>query len=196
MMVKELSFNTRLTIDLLKLSSILSIRGKILLEGATSLSHIYSLLQFLRYETRYRFEILTDLFAIDKYTSKKRFQLFYILISPFNMLRMKVTTRLKEFQTVPSICDLYSSANWLERESWDMFGLFFANHCDLRRLLTDYGFVGYPLRKDFPVVGYFETNYDDEQRHIILQPVKMTQDFRTFVFKSPWVTRNVKINFK
>jgi len=191
-MVKGFGFITRYAYDFLKFSSYLSIRGGVLLESFVLFSRLYRQLQFMRKEARFRFEILTDLFAVDRYTSKKRFQLHYVLVSIRNMVRLKVTTLIKEFASIPSICELYSSANWLERECWDMFGLFFRNHCDLRRLLTDYGFSGFPLRKDFPVVGYFEINYDDEQRHIILHPVKMTQDFRTFVFRTPWINKNEK----
>ena len=101
-------------------------------------------------------------------------------------MRIRVEVRTDTASAVPSLCNLFLSAEWNEREAWDMYGIFFSDHPDLRRLLTDYGFEGHPLRKDFPLTGYVEVRYDDEQKRVVYDPVKLTQEFRTFDFLSPW----------
>ena len=101
-------------------------------------------------------------------------------------LRIRVKVRAGEGEAVPSVTGVFSSADWFEREAWDLYGIYFSDHPDLRRLLTDYGFEGHPLRKDFPLTGYVEIRYDDEQKRVVYEPVKLTQDFRSFDFMSPW----------
>ena len=101
-------------------------------------------------------------------------------------MRVRVKVRAGEGDAVPSVADVFSTANWFERETWDLYGVYFSDHPDLRRLLTDYGFEGHPLRKDFPLTGYVEVRYDDEQKRVVYEPVRLTQDFRTFDFLSPW----------
>jgi len=117
---------------------------------------------------------------------EERFEVVYNLLSLThnNRVRIKVSTDAET--PVPSATAVFSAANWLERETWDMFGIFFSDHPDLRRILTDYGFEGHPLRKDFPLTGYVEVRYDDEQKRVVYEPVKLTQDYRTFDFLSPW----------
>jgi NADH-quinone oxidoreductase subunit C len=110
----------------------------------------------------------------------------YHLLSPRFNRRIRVKLRTDEDHPVPSAVGVFSSAGWFEREAWDLFGILFSDHPDLRRLLTDYGFEGHPLRKDFPLTGYVEVRYDDEQKRVVYEPVKLTQDFRSFDFLSPW----------
>ena len=127
-----------------------------------------------------------DLFAVDYPTKENRFELIYCLLSTKYNSRIKIKTFVDELTPVESIVDLYQSANWLEREVWDMHGVYIEQHPDLRRILTDYGFEGYPLRKDFPLSGYNEVRYDDSQKRVIYEPVELTQEFRVFQFNSPW----------
>jgi NADH-quinone oxidoreductase subunit C len=132
------------------------------------------------------FEQLIDVCGVDYPDRAHRFEIVYTLLSVSlnHRLRVKVTT--DEDTPVPSAVGVYPSANWFERETWDLYGVFFADHPDLRRILTDYGFDGHPMRKDFPLTGYVELRYDPDQRRVVYEPVKLTQDFRTFDFASPW----------
>ena len=116
----------------------------------------------------------------------KRFEVVYNLLSLSHNQRIRLKVPTDERSPVPSMVQLFNSAGWFEREVWDMFGIFFTDHPDLRRMLTDYGFEGHPLRKDFPLTGYVEVRYDDEQKRVVYEPVKLTQDFRSFDFMSPW----------
>ena len=117
---------------------------------------------------------------------EERFEIVYNLLSIAHNHRVRVKVSTDEKTPVPSIVPLFSAAGWFEREVWDMFGVFFTDHPDLRRMLTDYGFEGHPLRKDFPLTGYVEVRYDEEQKRVVYEPVKLTQDFRSFDFMSPW----------
>jgi len=166
------------------LFSLFSVRGVDLMEISSNkfLSHM----QFAKKEPQLRYQVLTDIFAVDFVSVRKRFQLNYILVSLRCLERLRLVLMTDGLTTVASVTKQYLSANWLERECWDMFGLFFEDHCDLRRILTDYGFEGYPLRKDFPVTGYLEVYYDDELKRVCLQPLKLTQEFRNYEFKTPW----------
>jgi len=124
--------------------------------------------------------------AIDYPERRNRFDVIYLLLSISNNARLRLVAQIGEGQTVPSATSVFMGANWPEREIWDMFGIFFADHPDLRRLLTDYGFEGHPLRKDFPLSGHVEARYDDTQRRVINKEVHLVQEFRDFDFLSPW----------
>ena len=132
------------------------------------------------------FSQLTDLTAVDYPSRLQRFELVYQLLSIENNKRVRIICSINDGQIVPSVTGIYKSAEWPEREVWDMYGLFFSDHPDLRRLLTDYGFEGHPLRKDFPLTGYVEVRYDDIEKRVAYQPVQLTQEYRDFDFLSPW----------
>jgi NADH-quinone oxidoreductase subunit C len=144
------------------------------------------LLEILKNHTKFRFKSLVDITAIDYPSEKNRFKVYYNLLSINMNYRIFIRTEVTEFGYIPSVCSVFMSASWLEREVWDMFGIFFANHPDLRRILTDYGFEGFPLRKDFPLTGYVEVRYDDEQKSVVYEPVELAQEYRLFDFQSPW----------
>jgi len=135
---------------------------------------------------RFGFQQLVDLCGVDFPDRAERFEVVYHLLSLTRNLRIRVKVTTDEHQPVPSVIEVYPNANWFEREAFDMYGMLFSNHPDLRRLLTDYGFQGHPLRKDFPMTGYVEVRYDDEQKRVVYEPVKLTQEFRQFDFLSPW----------
>lgn len=141
---------------------------------------------FLRDHTNTQFKMLLDITAVDYPTRNLRFEVVYNLLSVQYNSRIRIKTCVDEITPVDSLCELYPSANWWERETWDMFGIFFTRHPDLRRILTDYGFQGHPLRKDFPLSGYVEVRYDDSEKRVITEPIEMTQEFRYFDFASPW----------
>lgn len=141
---------------------------------------------FLKDHENCLFKVLIDIFAVDYPSKENRFELIYCLLSTKYNSRIKVKTFVDEFTPVESIVDLYQAANWLEREVWDMNGIYIEQHPDLRRILTDYGFEGYPLRKDFPLSGYTEVRYDDSQKRVISEPLELSQEFRVFNFNSPW----------
>ena len=135
---------------------------------------------------RFGFQQLLDLCGVDYPDRRERFEVVYHLLSLTRNARLRVKESTDEVQPVPSVISAYPAANWFEREAYDMYGMLFSGHPDLRRLLTDYGFEGHPLRKDFPMTGYVEVRYDEEQRRVVYEPVKLTQEFRTFDFLSPW----------
>ena len=143
-------------------------------------------LTFLRDDSNCQFKILVDLCGADYPERPERFDVVYNLLSLTHNQRIRVKVTTDEEAPVPSVVPVFSTAEWFEREAWDLYGIFFSDHPDLRRLLTDYGFEGHPLRKDFPLTGYVEMRYDDEQKRVIYEPVKLVQDFRTFDFMSPW----------
>ena len=147
---------------------------------------IVRVLTFLRDDPRFAFTILIDLCGVDYPERPLRFEIVYHLLSITRNARIRVKTMTDEREPVPSVADVHSTANWFEREAFDMYGILFSNHPDLRRLLTDYGFSGYPLRKDFPLTGYVEVRYDDEQKRVVYEPVRLVQEFREFDFLSPW----------
>jgi NADH-quinone oxidoreductase subunit C len=140
----------------------------------------------LRDDRGFLFEQLIDVCGVDYPDRPQRFEVVYSLLSVSLNRRLRVKVATDEDTPVPSAVPVYPSANWFERETWDMYGIFFADHPDLRRILTDYGFDGHPMRKDFPLTGYVELRYDPDQRRVVYEPVKLTQDFRTFDFTSPW----------
>jgi NADH-quinone oxidoreductase subunit C len=147
---------------------------------------VVRVLAFLRDDPRCEFQQLLDVCGADYPDRAERFEVVYNLLSLTQNRRIRIKVTTDEDTPVPSVSSIYSCANWFERETWDLFGVFFENHPDLRRILTDYGFEGYPLRKDFPLTGYVELRYDDEQKRVVYEPVKLTQEFRTFDFMSPW----------
>ena len=147
---------------------------------------IVKILKVLRDDANCQFEQLVDVCGVDWPEDAERFEVVYNLLSMTLNRRIRVKLRTDETTPVPTVTGVYSVANWWEREVWDLYGIFFSGHPDLRRILTDYGFEGHPLRKDFPLTGYVEVRYDDEQKRIVYEPVKLTQDFRTFDFMSPW----------
>ena len=151
-----------------------------------SSNDIVAVLTKLRDDNHAAFNQLSDLTAVDYPERPARFEMVYQLLSITNNMRLRILAEVAEGQSVPSVTGIFSAANWAEREVWDMFGIFFAGHPDLRRLLTDYGFEGHPLRKDFPLTGHVEVRYDDSQRRVVNEPVHLVQEFRDFDFLSPW----------
>jgi len=144
------------------------------------------IIKFLRDDSACHFEMLIDICGVDYPEREPRFDMVYHLLSISNNMRIRVKAGVEEEAAVPSVSGLYSTAGWFEREVWDLLGIYITDHPDLRRLLTDYGFEGHPLRKDFPLTGYVELRYDDEQKRVVYEPVKLTQEFRSFDFMSPW----------
>ncbi|KAH0949374.1 hypothetical protein HN011_001889 [Eciton burchellii] len=141
---------------------------------------------FLKDHHNTQFVNLTDITALDVPSRQYRFELIYNLLSLRYNSRIRVKTYTDELTPVDSINSIFKAADWYEREVWDMFGVFFSNHPDLRRILTDYGFEGHPLRKDFPLSGYVEVRYDDEQKRLVIEPLELTQEFRKFELAAPW----------
>jgi NADH-quinone oxidoreductase subunit C len=155
--------------------------------------HLTKLLKQLRDNSKLRFTILTDLFAADFPEKLHRFEIVYNLLSLENNERIIVKTSLYDGEALPSICNIFSAAEWYEREIFDLFGVEFNGHPDMRRILTDYGFSGHPLRKDFPVTGYVQVRYDSRLEKVINEPVKLQQAFREFDFMSPWQGPNYSL---
>jgi len=147
---------------------------------------IEKMLKFLRDDSQCRFEIMVDLCGVDYPARDPRFEVVYNLLSITNNQRIRVKVPVADGEAVPSIVGIHNSAGWFEREAWDLYGIFFDGNPDLRRILTDYGFDGHPLRKDFPLSGFVELRYDDEQKRVVYEPVKLPQEFRQFDFMSPW----------
>jgi len=142
--------------------------------------------RFLRDHTNTQYKMLVDVTAVDYPSRSERFEVVYNLLSIQYNSRIRIKTCVDELTPLNSLVPLFQSAGWFEREVWDMFGIFFSNHPDLRRILTDYGFEGYPLRKDFPLTGYIEVRYDDTEKRVVAEPLELAQDFRFFEFSSPW----------
>ena len=147
---------------------------------------VISTILFLKTNKKCKFRQLIDITAVDYPQSEKRFKIVYLLLSLENNLRIIVNTSIDEKEIVPSITKIFPSANWMEREVFDMYGISFKDHPDLRRILTDYGFEGFPLRKDFPLTGHTEVRYSEEKKKVISEPVKLDQKYRDFDFESPW----------
>ena len=148
--------------------------------------NLYSTLLFLKTNEQCKFKQLIDIVAVDYLGDDQRFRIYYLLLSHENNLRIKVSINLSIDEKVSSIVKLYPSSNWMEREVFDMYGIKFKNHPDLRRILTDYNFKGFPLRKDFPLTGFNEVRYSEKEKKVIYEPVKLEQDYRNFDFESPW----------
>ncbi len=147
---------------------------------------VLAVLTFLRDDTQCRFSVLCDICGVDYPERPMRFEVVYNLLSMAHNQRIRVKVETDEEQPVPSCVGVFSAAGWWEREAWDLYGIYFSEHPDLRRILTDYGFDGHPLRKDFPLTGYVELRYDEDQKRVVYEPVKLKQEFRSFDFLSPW----------
>ncbi len=160
------------------------VRGELTVRVA--LSSLVAFVEFLKADQACRFSTLVDITAVDRPGRAKRFDVVYHLLSMYQNQRIRLRVDVREEDYVPSIIDVHPSANWFEREVFDMFGILFSGHPDLRRILTDYGFRGHPLRKDFPTTGYTEVRYDEVQKRVVYEPVKLVQEYRQFDFLSPW----------
>ena len=158
--------------------------GQLFIEVA--LEDLSSVILFLKTNNKCRFRQLIDITAVDYPDREKRFNIVYFLLSHENNLRIIVSVSIEEKKTVPSITKIYPSANWMEREVFDMYGITFNDHPNLKRILTDYEFQGHPLRKDFPLTGHTEVRYSEEKKKVIKEPVKLDQEYRNFDFESPW----------
>ena len=142
--------------------------------------------EFLKTDGTCRFSTLVDITGIDHPERERRFDVVYHFLSMYQNQRIRVKAAVRDTETVPSIIEQFPSSNWFEREVFDMFGILFSGHPDLRRILTDYGFRGYPMRKDFPTTGYTEVRYDETQKRVVYEPVSLVQEYRQFDFMSPW----------
>ncbi|QGX97997.1 NADH-quinone oxidoreductase subunit C [Roseovarius faecimaris] len=151
-----------------------------------ALNNIVGLVEFLKVDQTCKFSTLVDITAVDYPDRPKRFDVVYHFLSMYQNHRIRLRVACREEDMVPSIVEVHPSANWFEREVFDMFGILFSGHPDLRRILTDYGFRGYPLRKDFPTTGYTEVRYDEVQKRVVYEPVSLVQEYRQFDFMSPW----------
>ena len=149
-------------------------------------ANINDVLSFLRDDAECRFVCFIDICGADYPEREKRFDVVYHLLSPYKNQRVRVKVQAGEEGTVPSAIPVFPAANWYERETFDLYGILFSGHPDLRRILTDYGFSGHPLRKDFPVTGHVEVRYDDEAKRVVYEPVKLVQEMRQFDYLSPW----------
>ena len=150
------------------------------------LINLYSTILFLKTDAKCKFKQLIDIVAVDYPSEEKRFKIYYLLLLHENNLRIKILVTLNIDEKVPSLTKIFPSSNWMEREVFDMYGIKFKNHPDLRRILTDYNFKGFPLRKDFPLTGFNEVSYSEKDKKVIYEPVKLEQDYRDFDFNSPW----------
>ena len=150
------------------------------------IENLLSTILFLKTNEKCKFKQLIDITAVDYLEKEKRFKMVYLLLSHENNLRILINININEKTPVPSITKIFPAANWMEREVFDMYGISFKDHPDLRRILTDYGFDGHPLRKDFPLTGHTEVRYSEEKKKVIYEPVKLDQEYRDFDFESPW----------
>ncbi|WP_171205463.1 NADH-quinone oxidoreductase subunit C [Ruegeria sp. HKCCA0235A] len=153
-------------------------------------SNLVEFIEFLKSDRSCQFSTLVDITGVDYPERAKRFDVVYHFLSMYQNQRIRLRVSIREDDMVPSIVDVHPSANWFEREVFDMFGILFSGHPDLRRILTDYGFRGYPLRKDFPTTGYTEVRYDEAQKRVVYEPVSLVQEYRQFDFMSPWEGAN------
>ena len=149
-------------------------------------NNLIEVVQFLKSNESCKFRQLIDIVGVDYPNEEKRFQLVYLFLSHENNIRIKILTKFQIEQIINSVTKIFPSANWMEREVFDMYGIKFKNHPDLRRILTDYGFKGHPLRKDFPLTGFNEVRYSEKEKKVIYEPVKLEQNYRNFDFESPW----------
>ena len=159
---------------------------------------VYALLNLLKKHTSTQYKVLVDVCAVDYPSRDKRFEVVYNLLSILYNSRIRVKTSVDEITPICSVSELYPAAGWYEREAWDLFGVYFSNHPDLRRILTDYGFEGHPLRKDFPLSGYTEVRYDDSEKRVVSEKIELSQEFRFFDCTSPWEeqTKQLRVESK
>jgi len=158
--------------------------GQLILE--TNIEDLYSTILYLKTNSKCRFKQLIDITAVDYPEQEKRFKIVYFFLSHENNLRVIINVHMEENALIPSITKIFPSANWMEREVFDMYGIKFKDHPNLTRILTDYGFEGHPLRKDFPLTGHTEVRYSEDKKKVISEPVKLNQEYRKFDFQSPW----------
>jgi len=164
---------------------------------SVNIENIISTILFLKTNEKCKFKQLIDVTAVDYPQKEKRFKMVYLLLSHENNLRIIIFSDIDENKKIPSLTKIFPSANWMEREIFDMYGLSFKDHPDLRRILTDYGFQGYPLRKDFPLTGHTEVRYSESKKQVVSEPVKLDQEYRNFDFESPWEgTKYIKTKIK
>ena len=187
----ETLINSELTSKIKK--SLLSF-GELLIE--TSEEELIDVIIFLKSNDKLKFRQLIDIAGVDYPDDEKRFKLIYLLLSHEKNIRIKVSINFEVEKKIPTITKIYPSANWMEREVFDMYGIKFNNHPDLRRILTDYNFEGHPLRKDFPLTGFSEVRYSEKEKKVIYEPVKLEQNYRDFDFDSPWEGTNYIKNLK
>ncbi len=152
----------------------------------TDENELLNVIQFLKSNNKLKFRQLIDIAGVDYPEDEKRFKLIYLLLSHENNLRLKVQINIEVAKKIPTLTKIFPSANWMEREVFDMYGIEFIDHPDLRRILTDYNFEGFPLRKDFPLTGFNEVRYSEKEKKVIYEPVKLEQNYRNFDFESPW----------
>ena len=155
-----------------------------------NVNDLIEVVQFLKSNEKCKFRQLIDIAGVDYPEKDKRFQLVYLFLSHENNIRIKILIKFQPDELVNSLTKIFPSANWMEREVFDMYGIKFKNHPDLRRILTDYGFKGHPLRKDFPLTGFNEVRYSEKEKKVIYEPVKLEQNYRNFDFESPWEGTN------
>ena len=177
----ERTVNSGLT-TVVKTSTI--VFGQLVIE--INIEDLYSSILYLKTNNKSKFKQLVDITAVDYPENEKRFKIVYLLLSHENNLRIIININIDEKTVLPSITKIFPSANWMEREVFDMYGINFKDHPDLRRILTDYGFKGFPLRKDFPLTGHTEVRYDDLEKKVVYEPVKLPQEYRNFDSMSPW----------
>ena len=156
----------------------------------TNLNDLIEVVQFLKSNNNCKFRQLIDIAGVDYPEKDKRFQLVYLFLSHENNMRVKILIKFQPNELINSLTKIFPSANWMEREVFDMYGIKFKNHPDLRRILTDYGFKGHPLRKDFPLTGFNEVRYSEKEKKVVYEPVKLEQNYRNFDFESPWEGTN------
>ena len=167
-----------------KIKSSLIENNELLIE--TEENELLDVVQFLKSNEKCKFRQLIDIAGVDYPENEKRFELIYLFLSHEHNLRIKLLIKFQINQTIVSLTKIFPSANWMEREVFDMYGVKFKNHPDLRRILTDYGFKGHPLRKDFPLTGFNEVRYSEKEKKVVYEPVKLEQNYRNFDFESPW----------
>ena len=154
------------------------------------INDLIEVVQFLKSNDKCKFRQLIDIAGVDYPEKDKRFQLVYLFLSHENNIRIKIVIKFQPKESINSLTKIFPSANWMEREVFDMYGIKFKNHPDLRRILTDYGFKGHPLRKDFPLTGFNEVRYSEKEKKVVYEPVKLEQNYRNFDFESPWEGTN------
>jgi NADH-quinone oxidoreductase subunit C len=177
----EKIINSELTSKIKKTSIVFD---ELLIE--TDENELLNVIQFLKSNNKLKFRQLIDIAGVDYPEDEKRFKLIYLLLSHENNLRLKVQINFEVAKKIPTLTKIFPSANWMEREVFDMYGIEFIDHPDLRRILTDYNFEGFPLRKDFPLTGFNEVRYSEKEKKVIYEPVKLEQNYRNFDFESPW----------
>ena len=187
----EKNFNKKILIE--KFSNANIILNNRYVEIQVDQSEIFNTIKELKEDSNLKFDQLTDLTAIDYPSREKRFDVIYLLLSMTLNQRLLIKTSIEQSESIESVISIHRSADWYERECYDLFGIQFLNHPDLRRIMTDYNFEGHPLRKDFPLTGHTEVRYDDLEKKVVYEPVKLTQEYRNFDYMSPWEGFNNKL---